>query len=93
MEQLQMEKGVCSITRTYTPELVRQRAFATPQATFQIVVRVWMKQAGAVSPYDILQLLSMRLASSLVVLLIFMVCHLLSAHLPSQLCAMQLVCF
>lgn len=40
MEQLQMEKGVCSITRTYTPELVRQRAFATPQATFQIAVRM-----------------------------------------------------
>ena len=96
-----MEKGVCSITRTYTPELVRQRAFATPQATFQIVVRRsrksplglakrLVKQARVVSLYEFLQYFSMRLVSSLVVLSYLMVCHLLSAHLPSCLCAMQL---
>ncbi|KAK9804231.1 hypothetical protein WJX72_002551 [[Myrmecia] bisecta] len=38
-EQLQMEKGVCNLVQKYTPQLVRERALASPQSVIDIVAR------------------------------------------------------
>lgn len=38
-EQLEMERGVCNLQRTYTPELIQRKALESPAALLAIVAR------------------------------------------------------
>ena len=38
-EQLQLDRGSCTLVQKYTPQLVQQRVLGSPQATAQVLVR------------------------------------------------------
>lgn len=37
-EQLQLDRGSCTLVQKYTPQLVQQRVLGSPQATAQVLV-------------------------------------------------------